>query len=417
MTRTLVAAAVASLLAAGTSASAAPVTHQCAMSSMITWSLVPADLVLPGPPADGVSATVTIDPDTGAVTVDGASIVTVPFVFPFSQARDIWNFADSIVTGTIDQSGNVNLPGVRYTICTSGTPEGTDCVPGNVCSNDVTRPCVIGVPCEGGGTCRGLCRGDQTTTCDADDQCPAGGCSKEARLVPFDAAFTTGVTALGTLASRGSALDFSTGVMRLAVIGTTPPESPIIQDTGISATFIQCTLSSPPAATSLPPARWKPKGSAAALGKSGPGQNDDTLILQGTVDPIGTLDPVTQALVATIALPDDRQDRPAGFLAKVVTQITVPAGTLKGKGKTFKLKDKNGVVKVDPAPPGESNPIHTISIKKAKKGAYLLKLVTKGLDLDILEGSTVLSTLAVGTESGTATSAAGSRDKKRKVKF
>src|SRR5262249_6305225 len=139
-------------------AAGAPQQSVCRFTALQNHVLAPVDLTFPIN-ATGVSANVTIDDSTGSFSLDGGSIVVPPYPMPFSDANDVLVFETRIVPGTIDQSGSVTVPGVNFTICTRGTPAGTDCAPSNMCSNDTSRICIAGA---GGGTgcdAPGVCQG------------------------------------------------------------------------------------------------------------------------------------------------------------------------------------------------------------------------------------------------------------------
>ena len=399
-------------------AAGAPTTYPCALTSLFNYSLAPVDLLLQGPALAGKSVSVTIDPVTGAFTLDGASVTLAPYDFPFSDARDVLDLENTVFQGTIDGGGNINLPNFALSFCTSGTPAGTDCVPGNLCSNDLSLPCVpgngVGSGCSEGGVCQGVCANSPTTTCAGDSACPGSFCGK-GRKVPFRIALTTGVAQFGTAATRGAAFDFGTGTLRLTSVGSTPPESPIVGDTGVSAIFIACTIAGPPAPSSMPRARWALIKARVKLGKAGPGQADDTLTLRGTVAPIGASDFAASGLVLTFAVSKDPDDRPVGLQASVAQQLTIPSGALRGNGtKTkFKLRDKNGsVVVVAPTPITGAKLSHQLQVVKSKGGGFTLTLVSKGLDLDQLGGATLTSVATMGTEAGAETKTATTPNRK-----
>jgi hypothetical protein len=91
-----------------------------------------------------------------------------------------------VVQGTFDAGGNIALPHVLGINCTQGKcPIGQfpcPCIPGNLCSNDVTRVCLDGAsgdlacppvpPSTDPGVCQG-CSNDRTLTCASTLDCTA----------------------------------------------------------------------------------------------------------------------------------------------------------------------------------------------------------------------------------------------------
>jgi len=388
-------------------ADAAPVAGTCAVAEVFTYELTIINGPLPGPNPAGVVAAVTVDPDTGAFTLDGSSMSFPKYPFPFGLLPDTFAFGGTTFSGSIDAGGNVDLADVHYQFCTLDAPEVASqcdppsscvCVPSNVCSNDVTDPCVLGAsaPCPGGGVCQGVCANAATTSCAGDGDCPGSRCGN-GYLTPFANDFTTAISAKEDILVRGAPLDFGTGTFRIAAVGNTPEEAPVVGSSGTSAFFFACTLDPKPDPTALPPSRWVVGKGQAKLGKEGPGKTDDTLVLTGGIDPIAAFDPTTSSIVLTLAQSDPTLPSPE-LRAKRVLQLTIPGGGLTGRGKKLKLKDKGGNV-VTTAPPSAAT--HTVVLRQQKAGGYKMKLVSKGLDLDAIgDQAEVLTSVRIGRENG-----------------
>jgi hypothetical protein len=385
------------LLLVAAPAAAEPVPGVCRFSIMTNHVLAPVDLPLPVP-VNGVTAAVTIDPETGRFTFDGASVSIPPYPMAFSEANDIFVFTPATFTGTIDQNGSVVIPGVTFTICTLGTPAGTDCVPGNLCSDDVTTICSPGpgggTGCSAGAVCQGVCRDDRSRTCAGDADCGPAGCGT-GRLVPFTAQLTSDTSTHGDIVVTGSDVDFQTGTVTLVSVDNTPPGAPIVGDSGVAAQQITCTLDPIPVAASLPPpAAWEVKRGKVKLGKVGPVAGDDSLKLAGTFSPIGGVaDFAADDLVLTLGTPEN-----------LVVSLRVPAGSLKANKKQTRLSlvDTAGTIVVRPPVPGGGTPTHKLKLKRNGSGQYKVTLASKGLSLDALGAPTVASAVEVGIQNATA---------------
>jgi hypothetical protein len=393
------------LLVAARPAASVPVPGTCQFTALANHVLAPVDLNFPIGVA-GTSAAVTIDGDAGSFVLDGASITVAPYSMPFSEANDVIDFADASFTGTIDSSGAIALPGVSFTICTMGQPAGTDCVPKNLCSNDTSRICIRGVGggtgCTAGGVCQGVCRDDRSRTCADDTGCAPGDVCGTGTLVPFTLDLTTGPTSFGDITLVGSPVQFGTGSLTLVGLDNTPPESPIIGDSGITSLVLSCTLAPVPAAATLPaPPAWTVKRGQAKLGKTA-----DSLKLAGTFSPLaGMADFAANDLVVTL-----------GTSAATVLSLRIPAGALEpnANGKVLKLVDTSGRVALTPTPPVGTTAKHKIKLKRKGDG-YQLTLKSTGLVLDGLAGDQVVTALQLGFQNASATRVA--RSKRRSITF
>jgi len=366
------------------SAGAAPVPGTCRLTEMVNRVIAPVAIPIPVPTATGLTVAVTIDPETGAFTLDGGSIVIAPYRMGNAEARDVFDFVDQTFLGTIDNQGTVILSEVRFTICTLGSPSGTDCVPGNVCSNDVSRICIQlageDQGCEAGAVCQGVCRDDRARTCADDADCGPGGRCGNGTLVPFSMDLSTGRSIVGTDFVDGTPLDFSSGELTLAFITKTPREAPIISDTGVTSLFVTCVLEpAPDPATLPPPAGLLVRRGLVRLGREGASAADDTLNLTANFTPLGVVDLDAEDLVITVGPPD-------------VTLLTlrIPAGSLSAnrRGNRFKLRDSSGVVQVTPSVPGAPPARHKITIKRSRGTKHLVTLVSQGLNLDPIVSAT-----------------------------
>jgi len=377
-------------------AAGAPQPSVCRFTSLQNHVLAPVDLTFPIN-ATGVSANVTIDDSTGSFALDGGSIVVPPYPMPFSDANDVLVFENRVVAGTIDRSGSVTVPGVNFTICTGGTPAGTDCVPSNMCSNDTSRICITGAGggtgCDAPGVCQGVCRDDRTHSCASNADCGPGGFCGTGTLVPFRMDFTTGTSGVGDVTVMGSQLDFATGSISLNFAEPTPAESPIIGDSGITSLLITCTLDPIPAADTLPaPPSWQVLSGKAKLARNGtPGAGDDRLTLKAVFAPLaGQADFTANDLRLTLANG-----------STTVLVLRVPAGSLRTRGK----KLLGSAVQVTPAG-GGTTPTHTVTLVH-RKDTYKVTVVSKNVDLDDLASATsVVSTVQLGFQSASATEAA-----------
>jgi hypothetical protein len=385
----------------------------CRFTRLANRVLAPVDLTF-GIGVGSVSASVVVDPEAGRFAVDGASISVPPYDMVFSTARDTIDFADQVFEGTVDAAGTVTVPGVRFVICTGGSPAGTDCVPANLCSNDLTRVCIPsatgGIGCDPGGVCQGVCENDRTRSCAGDVDCPGSRCGN-GTLVPFEMDLTTSISTLGTVTVLGSPLNFGTGELTLNDVTKTPPESPIIQDTGVTSLILSCTLDVPLVADALPPPEWVIKKGQVKLGKGGEKSPDETLKVRAVLEPLGGApDFAADDLVLTLGL-TDKPEKPLLFL-------TVPKGALKAnsKGTLLKLTDKTGtVVQVKPDPEGDAAASHTLKLKRAKSGKYSVALDSKGVALDGLTGDQVIVSVTLGRHTGTFTRSA--KTKRKSVDF
>ncbi len=362
----------------------------CQLTTMGNHVLAPVNLTFPIDPGSA-RARVTVDTANGRFSLDGSSLSIAPYNMPFSQARDIIDFADQTFDGTIDSSGTVTLRSVKFKICTLGIPEGTDCVPSNLCSNDTSRICIVtadgGVGCDGGGICQGVCSNDQARTCAGAADCPGGTCGT-GFLVPFNLDLSTGTSTFGDVMVQGVPLDFTTHALTLAGVKNTPPESPIIGDTGISSIFMSCVLDVP-----LPgPPALAVKNGQVHLGKGGASVADDALGLKASFSVPGGIDFDAQDLVLTL-----------GTATGTVVSLRIPAGSLKANRKqtVFTLRDKSGTVVV--SPPGGVTPVHQIKIVHKGAVEYVIKLASKKLKLDALAGDQVVTSVTAGYPSASTT--------------
>jgi hypothetical protein len=413
----------------------------CRFTQFVNHVLAPVDLAF-GIPPTGVTARVSIDPEAGSFALDGGSIQIPPYRMAFSEARDTLDFADEVFVGTIDAAGEVIIPGVRLVICTLGTPEGTDCVPSNLCEDDKTTICIkaagAGRGCTPGVRCRGVCARDRRQSCDRDADCAAGDRCGDGTLTPFNITLGTGTQSFKDQTKDGARLDFASGAMLLTSLGSTPRESPIIQDSGVTSMEISCTLDAVPEPVELPRAAALSVQSAKVdFGSGAPGAPDDSFTLKAVFVPrAGTSpDPGTEPLQIEIGgelgvcdgnsenvgvacnadneciLNDISPVREAKCLRrqKTLLALSIPAGRLVGnaKGSLFKIADRGGTCAADTHSPGAAcvadvdcqgtcervraivpataagaAPTHTITVKRSKKGKMKVSLRSTGLDLD-----------------------------------
>jgi hypothetical protein len=405
------------VLAVARAAAAAPQTHTCTLTTLEQETFSPVALPPFVVPLAGESIAVTIDPDTGAFTLDGSALPPLHFRNGFSDAWDVMFFPPAPIQGTIDSAGNIIIPAVGYRVCTFGTCPGgggdCDCVPSNLCSNDTTRICLPGLTsgdlaCTDGGTCQGVCSDDLTKTCANDVDClPAGFCGTGSllRLTPD---LTSGVATLGDVQLTGSADSaFVDGKIVLVDVFRTSVETPVIGDTGITSITLGCTLDPVPNGDALPPPpSWTVKKGTVKLAKDGePGAADDKLTLNGSFLPLaGDADFSAEDLIVTLAAGDT-----------TVASLTIPAGSLTAnkKGTKFKLNDKTGaVVDVDPPLLPGSTPSHKIAIKKKKDGQHQLSIKSKGLDLDELNVGEVTTGIIFGFQTPSTVSAVTAKGSK-----
>lgn len=430
------------LVSGGLPAHGHEVETQCRFTALANHVLAPVDLTF-GIPAGSISARVVIDAEAGRFTLDGASMDVPPYDMPFSEARDSLDFADEEFAGVIDQSGEIVVPDVRFVICTGGTPDGTDCVPGNLCA-DPEEPSIIcikaaggGIGCPAGVPCQGVCAGARSRTCATDADCGTGDRCGDGFLVPFTVTLTSGAATFKDLVKRGTPLDFQTGAVMLTSLGPTARESPVIQDNGITSIELGCRLDEVPAVEELPAAPTLAVGKAKIkLGKGAPGAADDLLKLKAVFTPRGgsSIDPAVDDLSLQLGARlracdgssknagqacqrDDEcelnDEVPAGTVARCVLQekilldLVIPAGRLtpSKKGTGFTAADASGTCAVDSSSPGEAcvsdagcgrgacerirvvQPQgapgeHTVTLKRSKKGALKLSVTSTGLDLD-----------------------------------
>jgi hypothetical protein len=390
-------------------ASAAPVAGVCHLMDMHSHTIVPADLVLPHPVIGPAAANVTIDAAAGTIEMDGASVTVPPYPMPFSDAHDTFDFDDRVFRGAIDSGGNVTLNDFGYKFCTLGAPAGTVCVPGNLCSNDASMPCISGFVednlCPAGGLCQGLCANDPTRSCSIDNEatdCPGSYCGN-GYAVPFRGDMTTGTATFQSdeglvLTEQGTKLDFATGVLTLVRVGPSPPQTPIVGRDQPMSFFLKCALDPIPAQAELPrPPSWTASG-RVILGKGGATVADDKLTLAGTFTG-GATDFAADDLVIMLSAQ-----------GATVVSLRVPAGSLKAnkRGTRFTLRDRNGVVQVTPPTGGKVT--HKLTIKRTNTG-YTLKLASKKLRLDALGAAQIETAVAFGIKEAAATTVTKPRGK------
>ena len=419
----LLAAATVAALGWPLLAAAQPVSSVCTIRSMVEETYAP--LIRPFPIiTHDEQIPVAIDPSTGAIGFDFGALPVFEFPNNFSSQSglDTVDFQDGVVTGTIDSGGNVVLPGIRGINCTQGKcPNGgppCPCIPGNLCSNDVTRVCVDGgtgdlscppvPPSEEEGVCQGVCSNDRTQTCATSADCTLPGFCGEGVGMRLGANLTTGTVTFEGFTDTGSATGvFVDGSIRLVDVYSTPPETYGIGDTGVTGLVLDCQLSPVPDEGTLPPPpAWTVKKGTVKLGKGEPGTGDDKLSLKGSFLPIaGIADFASEDLVVTLR---------SGDVA--VTSFRIPAGSLHAnkKGTKFKLVDKDGtLVEVAPPAPLGSSPSHKISIKRGKDGQHALVLGSKGLNLDGLDVGEITSGIIFGFQTPSTTSAVTAKGSKR----
>lgn len=409
MSRFAIAGAFALIVLGAVAGGAEERSGTCQLTSMAEHVLAPVDLGF-SVAVGSATAHVTVDPASGKLTFDGSSLTIAPYDIPFSEARDTIDFVDQVFEGTIDGSGTVILPGVKFNICTGGSPAGTDCVPTNLCSNDVSRICIRDprgdIGCLDGGVCQGVCSNDRSQTCAGDADCPGGVCGN-GTLVPFVVDLSTGLSILGDLIVHGAPLDFATHALTLTNIAPTPAESPIVGNGGISSIIISCVLDVPLDASELPAfTTLAVKKGQVHLGKGDASAGDDALVLKAVFRIPKGLDLATQDLNLTLGTPAD-----------TVVSFRIPAGALKPNRKKtlFSLVDKSGQVIVRPASAHGATTVHRITIARRKSVEYVITLNSKGLNLDGLMGDHVVTAAVAGFQSASTTSAA--RTKTRSVVF
>jgi len=392
----------------------------CTLTSMRQDSLAPATLAFPVP-TNGEQLPMTIDEATGAVTVNFGALPIMNFPNGFSDQSELDTifFQDEPVTGTIDAGGNVVLPHVRGINCTQGKCPGgppCPCVPGNVCSNDVTRVCVpAGTgdlscppvdPDPNPGVCQGVCSNDRTTSCASELDCTPPGFCGEGVGMRLDATFTTGAPTFEgfTVLGSGAGL-FTDGALRFVAVHSTPPETYGIGDVGVSMLMFSCDLDPLPSADALPQAGWAVKKGTVKLGTGAPGDADDSLSVKGAFVPHGDIDFAADDLSLSLASDDG-----------LVATLIIPNGSLvaNSKGNKWKLVDKDGsVVTIAPTPPAGATPSHKVSVKKGKTGAYSIALSSKGLNLDGADTDALVSGLSIGAETPSERSPVTAKKSKR----
>lgn len=386
---------------------AQPISSACRIQAMTQDSLAPADLTFPII-TNGEHLLLTIDEVSGEVTADFGALPIFDFPNTFSQNSrlDTLDFQDEVAGGTIDAGGNIVLSGVRGINCTQGKcPIGgppCPCIPGNLCSNDVTRVCVDGgtgdlacppvPPSDEAGVCQGVCSNDRTRTCASTVDCTPPGFCGEGVGMRLDATFATGAVTFEGFTLVGSGYGaFTDGIVNLVSIHSTPPETFAIGDIGVSALAITCTLDPTPTQGTLPPAAWVVKKGLVKLGKGAAGDGDDKLTLKATFAVEGgEADFASDDLSITLATDDG-----------VVVTLTIPASSFvaNSKGTKFKLVDRDGsVVTTAPPPPDGFVPSHKINVKKGKTGVHTITLASKNLDLDGLDAPNIITGVALGAQ-------------------
>jgi len=392
------AAGIGMLLAS--TAAAVPVDGTCTVEVLSQRAFVPQDLTFPVG-FDNLVLGVTIDAEAGTIVFDGAGAPRLTFPNGFSSARDVFQFPPQDMVGTIDSAGNVLLPGLEFRACTFGVcPDGTsdcDCTPGNVCSNDTSRVCLAGtappdLTCDPPGVCQGVCSDDLTKTCAVDDDCLPNGFCGGGSLLRLSADLSTGFVTFGELQLVGSGIElFDTGRLTLVDIFRGNPETPIVGTNVVTSITLACVLDPIPSPDALPAASylWSVKRGKVKLGKEGPGAADDKIGLKGAfVAPDAVADFGAADLSILLNTDDD------GLIAS----ITVPAGSMKAnaKGTKYALKDKAGtVVQVQPALPPGAAPSHKVKLKRRKSGDWALGLSSKGMNLDALATTEVISGIVI----------------------
>jgi hypothetical protein len=385
----------------------------CRVTEMVN-DVVSFGVVIPISTAAGVDLPVTIDAEEGRFVLDARTVAALPHVNGFSPSgtRDVFDFADEVFAGTIDNAGTVVLPGVRFDVCTavgSTLAPGSDCVPDNLCSNDVSRVCDPAAEgdtgCAGSGVCQGVCSNERARTCAGDGDCAPPGVCGTGRQVPFSMNLSTGTSTFGTFTVRGSALDFATGMLTLNAVTSTAPQSPIVQDTGVTSLRLSCVLDPVPAAAELPaPPGLTVQRGRVKLGRVGAGAADDSLTLTGVFSPLaGEADFAADDLVVTLGPP-----------GVSLLSLRIPAGQLATRGRRLTLRDTTGVVRVTPSVPGAPPPRHKILLKRARE-RYRVKISSRGLDLDALVAEQVETAVTVGFQSARAVKPA--RSARRSLRF
>jgi len=405
------------LLAVG--ASAHEVAGTCAISGIRQDSVLPP-IAFPFQLTGTETVPVTVDAELGTISVDFTPLPLQTFRNGFSSDSEIdtFEFVGGPVSGTIDAAGSVWLRNVRGISCTQGVcPTGPPCpcVPGNLCSNDLDRVCVVGasipeLSCEGGGVCQGVCSDDLEKSCATDDDClPAGFCGRgKALRVITD--LRTGWAEVAGLSRVGSSLDFGTGAMRMIDMYRTPIETPIVGDTGLSYFEVACSLDPVPVLVELPPgASWTLAKGKVKLGKGGEEVADDSLKLKGQVVlPGETVDGTSDLVLAF-------EDGGSSLLS-----LHVPAGSMTAnkKGTKLALKDKQGtIVEINPPLPPASAAKHTVKLKRKKDGSYLMTVASKGLLLDGLDVPQLTTRVVYGAQSPSAVGAVTANAKGNKLTF
>jgi hypothetical protein len=401
----------------GGGAVAAPVNGTCELTRLWQQTFSPVALPPFVVPLAGQQVGVTIDPDLGSFVVDGSTVPPLHFRNGFSDAWDVITLPRDPVAGTIDSAGNIVVPGFQFRVCTFGVCPGgggdCDCVPGNLCSNDVSRLCLAGatsgeLACDAPGVCQGVCSDDQTRSCATDDDClPVGFCGRGS-LLRLTADLTSGTATLDDRQMTGSAASaFVDGKITLVDLFRTSIETPVIGDTGVTSVTIDCTLDPIPDGTSLPPPpAWSVKKGTIKFGAGDPGAADDKLTLTGDFLPLaGVADFDTEDLLVTV-----------GTEAETIVTVRIPAGSLAAnkKGTKWKLVDKEGaVVEVSPPLLPGSEPSFKVGIKRKKETIYGLTLAAKNLDLDGLNAATEVATgIIFGFQTPSATVAATTKGTK-----
>lgn len=407
-----------------------------------------------GVPTSGVSARVTIDEEAGRFVLHGDSIEIPPYQMPFATtgSLDTMDFADVNFEGIIDSSGTIVVPGVDIVICTALLdPNQGPCVPNNVCADDLSTLCLRGstdTGCPPGVACQGRCAGKRQT-CATDADCGTGDRCGRGSLTPFLVTLSTDVLSFRGLLKKGEPLDFQTGQLMLSSLGSTPKHSPVIQDSGITAIELTCTLDDIPVDSALPsPPVTSVERAQLKFGKGEAGAGDDSLKLKATYTPVGgsvpdlTTTEVTLGIAAAIRVCDanteeQKRGKPCTddsecpldemSLASAATclppqetgifQLEIPAGSLTGNAKRtkFKAKDAGGTCSSESADPGiacatdfecaggecvrikpvqpqpgpDDRLVHKVTIKVGKDGSLKLSLSSSGMDLDDLSAESL----------------------------
>jgi hypothetical protein len=373
---------------------------------------------------------------------------------PFATAGslDTMDFADVDYAGIIDSSGTIVIPGVDIIICTAVLDLNPGpCVPNNVCADDLSTACLRGSidsGCPAGVACQGRCAG-KPQTCATDADCGTGDRCGRGSLTPFLVTLSTDVLSFRGLLKRGEPLDFLTGQLMLTSIGSTPRHSPIVQDSGVAAIELTCTLDDVPVGSALPSSPvTSVQRAQLKFGKGEPGSGDDSLKLKATYAPLGGAAPdltttdLTLGIAAAIRVCDantvaERRGKPCtadsqcpldeNSLAPAATclppeetgifQLEIPAGSLTGNAKRtkFKAKDVGGTCSSESANPGiacttdfqcsggecvrikplqpqpgpDDRLVHKVAIKVSKDGSLRLSLNSSGMDLDDLSAESL----------------------------